>query len=469
MAKPAPAFGCRDCGDTFARWAGRCPSCGAMNSVTQLTAAESAAEAAQIQAEKTGKPGRANPRAPTVRAAPGAATALTVEDPAAPTGPPPPRISSGDSELDRVLGGGFAPGMVTVLGGEPGIGKSTLLAQVAGMVGAHTPALYVTAEEATAQVAARLDRLSSRGAKLRLAATNDASAIALEIAGGAWTLVVVDSIQLIALPGSDGEAGGVAQCKACAAAIVEAAKKSGTAVVIVGHVTKDGGLAGPRLLEHLVDTVLAFEGDRYADLRVLRAVKNRYGATSEIGLFRMGAAGLIGVPDAGAAFIADRDPGVTGSCVVPSLEGNRCLLVEVQALVNPTEMPQPTRRVAGLDPNRVHMVVAVLTRRLKFPLGTCDVFVNATGGARLTEPGADLAIALAIASAWKERPVPPDLVAVGEVGLGGELRPAPRYELRANEARRLGFQRLVGPGGGAGRGRLVTTRLADAVEAALGS
>jgi DNA repair protein RadA/Sms len=431
-----------------------------MNTVAELNGPEAALIAGKAAAR--GRDGG--------RAAPGGLrVALAVEDPAAPAGPPPPRISSGNGELDRVLGGGFAPAMVAVLGGEPGIGKSTLLAQVAGAVGAHVPALYITAEEATAQVTARLERLAAKGAHLRLAATNDAAAIAAEIAGGAWKLVVVDSIQLIALPGMEGEAGGVAQCKACAAAIVEAAKKSGTAVVIVGHVTKDGGLAGPRLLEHLVDTVLAFEGDRYADLRVLRAVKNRFGATSEIGLFRMGGSGLDAVPDAGAAFIADRDPGVTGSCVVPSLEGNRCLLVEVQALVNPSEMPQPARRVAGLDPNRVAMVLAVLSRRLRLPIGTCDVFVNATGGARLNEPAADLAIALAVASAWRERPVPPDLVAVGEVGLGGELRPAPRYELRANEARRLGFQRLIGPGGGSGRGRLVATRLADAVEAALGT
>jgi len=256
--------------------------------------------------------------------------------------------------------------------------------------------------------------------------------------------------------------------RGCAAHLVDAAKRAGVALVIVGHVTKDGTIAGPRLLEHLVDTVLSFEGDRYQDLRVLRAVKNRYGSTSELGLFRMGGTGLEEVADPTGIFLADRDPGVAGSCVCPTIEGNRCLLVEVQALVNPTDYPQPVRRVSGLDPNRVAMVLAVLSRRLRLPLGTADVFVNATGGAKVVEPAADLAIALAVASAWREIAVPADLVAVGEVGLGGELRPAPRYDLRATEARRLGFQRLLGPGAGAGRGRLVASRLGEAIDAALG-
>jgi DNA repair protein RadA/Sms len=334
--------------------------------------------------------------------------------------------------------------------------------------------LYVTAEESTAQVRARLNRLGAGGSNaeqqgsLKLAATGDARAVAGAVASGDYALVVVDSIQLLTLEGVEGEPGGVAQCRACAATLVEAAKRSHCALVIVGHVTKDGSLAGPRMLEHLVDTVLAFEGDRYADLRVLRAVKNRFGSTNELGLFRMGAGGLVEVPDPSGVFIADRDPEVPGSCVTPTLEGNRCLLVEVQALVNPTDYPQPVRKVSGLDSNRVAMVIAVLSRRLRMPLGTCDVYVNATGGARLSEPAADLAVALAIASAWRELAVPPDLVAIGEIGLGGELRPAPRYDVRAAEARRLGFQRLLGPGAGAGRGRLVASKLGQALELALG-
>jgi DNA repair protein RadA/Sms len=379
------------------------------------------------------------------------------------------RIRSGLGEFDRVLGGGLPAGAAILISGEPGIGKSTLLAQVAGAVAAAAGSvLYVTAEESVAQVRARLHRLGTAHAALALAATSDGDAIAGAIRSGSHRLVVVDSIQLVAVPGVEGEPGGVAQVRSAAAVLVEAAKRSGTAVILVGHVTKDGHLAGPRLLEHLVDTVLAFEGDRYGDVRALRAVKNRFGSTNEVALYRMGGRGLDEVADPTGMFIADRDPGVAGSCVCPVIEGNRCLLVEVQALVNPTETVQPARRVSGLDQNRVAMVLAVLTRRLRLPLGTCDVYVNATGGARVSEPAADLAVALAIASAWREIAVPADLVALGEVGLGGELRPAGRYELRAAEARRLGFQRLIGPGAGAGRGRLVCARLGDAVEAAFG-
>ena len=374
-----------------------------------------------------------------------------------------PRLATGLSELDRVLGGGLPVGAAILLGGEPGIGKSTLLAQVAGSVAAKAPVLYVTAEESTSQVRARCVRLGAGGAGLQLAATGDAAAIAALVAEGSQRLVVVDSIQMLALDGVEGEPGGVAQVRACAAVLVEAAKRSGTSLVLVGHVTKDGGLAGPRLLEHVVDTVLHFEGDRYADLRLLRPVKNRFGSTAELGLFRMTGSGLEEVPDATGLFIRDRDPDVAGTCVVPAIDGNRCLLVEVQALVSPTDYPQPVRRVAGCDQNRVSMILAVLSRRLRVPLANCDVFINATGGAKLVEPAADLAVALAVVSAWREVPVPADLVAVGEVGLGGELRPAPRYELRANEARRLGFLRLVGPGEGQGRGRLLSRRLDEAV------
>jgi DNA repair protein RadA/Sms len=449
MPKKPDTFACRQCGDTFSRWAGRCPSCGAMNTIAEINAGE-----ARLAARSEGQAR--------------AARALATEDVAGTGALAVERWPTGLGELDRVLGGGLPRGAAIVLGGEPGIGKSTLLAQVAGAVARSAPVLYVTAEESTEQVRARLHRCQAAAPQLQLCASDDAEAIAGTLRAGGYRLVVVDSIQLVTLEAVEGEPGGTSQVRACAAMLVEAAKRSGTALVLVGHVTKDGGLAGPRLLEHLVDTVLAFEGDRYADLRTLRAVKNRFGATSEIGLFRMGGHGLEEVADPTGMFLADRDASIPGSCVCPILEGNRCLLVEVQALVNPTEAPQPTRRVAGLDQNRVAMVLAVLSRRLRLPLGGCDVYVNVTGGARVQEPAVDLAVALAVASAWKEVPVPADLVAVGEVGLGGELRPAPRYELRAGEARRLGFQRLLGPGAGSGRGRVVAARLADAVTAALG-
>ena len=447
MAKKDPAWACGDCGAKAPKWTGKCGSCGAFNSIVQLTAAEAAISGGS---------------------GPVGALQLILESAEAVGAPDPPRLTSGLGEVDRVLGGGLPAGAAVLLGGEPGIGKSTLLAQIAGAVARTAPALYVTAEESLSQIRARLTRVGAMAPGLDLAAGSDARQIAGRIASGAHRLVVVDSVQLLSLDGIDGEPGGVSQVKACAAELVAAAKRAGVALVLVGHVTKDGTLAGPRLLEHLVDTVLAFEGDRYADLRVLRAVKNRYGATSEIGLLRMEGSGLVEVADPTGVFIADRDPSVPGSCVVPSVEGNRCLLVEVQALVGPNEAPTPARRVSGADPNRVAMVLAVLAKRLRLPLGTHDVYVNVTGGARLTEPAADLAVALAVASAWRDVPVPPDLVAVGEVGLGGELRPAPRYELRASEARRLGFQRLIGPGAGTGRGRVVVAKLADAVERALG-
>lgn len=449
MAKKAPAFACRQCGDTFPRWTGRCSACGAFNTIAEISAAE------ERIAAKASTQGRA-------------AAGLEVETIDALAVAAVSRLATGMPELDRVLGGGLAAGAVVLIGGEPGIGKSTLLAQVAGAVATHVPVLYVTAEEATDQVRQRVARVKATQPLLHLAATGDALAIAGTVREGKYRLVVVDSIQLLSQEGIEGEPGGVAQCRACAATLVEAARRSNVALVIVGHVTKDGGLAGPRMLEHLVDAVLSFEGDRYQDLRVLRAVKNRYGSTNELGLFRMGSTGLEEVPDPTGIFIADRDASVPGSCVVPTIDGNRCLLVEVQALVNPTDFPQPVRKVAGMDPNRVAMVLAVLSRRLRLPLGTADVFVNVTGGARIAEPAADLAVALAVASAWREVAVPTDLVAVGEVGLGGELRPVPRYDLRAGEARRLGFQRLIGPGPGQGRGRLVVRRLDEAVEAVFG-
>ncbi len=397
-----------------------------------------------------------------------AAAGLVLEAASSTANAPVPRLATGFGEFDRVLGGGLPPAATILLGGEPGIGKSTLLAQATGLIGSQHPALYVTAEESVDQVRRRLERCGVVGVHLELSGSNDAAAIAGAIRAGKHRLVVVDSVQLISLSTIEGEPGGPSQVRAAAATLVEAAKASGTALVLVGHVTKDGGLAGPRLLEHLVDCVLAFEGDRYADLRTLRAVKNRFGSTSEIGLFRMGSQGLEEVADPAGMFIADRDAAAPGTCVVPVVEGNRCMLVEVQALVNPTQAPQPQRRVSGLDTNRAAMVLAVLARRLRFSLANCDVFLNVTGGVRVAEPAADLGIALAVASALREIAVPADLVAVGEVGLAGELRPVPRYELRAAEARRLGFKRLIGPGAGQGRGRVVCARLDEAVTQALG-
>jgi len=382
-----------------------------------------------------------------------------------------PRLGTGSGELDRLLGGGLVQGSALVLGGAPGIGKSTLLAQVCGIIGQQHPVLYCTAEESVEQVRDRCARLglATAAAQLQLAASADCDALISAIAGSGYRLVVVDSIQLLNKTDIDGIAGSPSQVRGCTTALVAAAKATGTTLLIIGHVTKDGQLAGPRLLEHLVDTVLAFEGDHERDLRCLRAVKHRFGATGDLALFTMHADGLQDVADPAGLFIEHRNAQVSGSCIVPVIEGNRCLLVEVQALVNQTDYPQPTRRVSGLDNNRVAMIAAVLGRRARLPLGSCDVFVNATGGVQIREPAADLGIAMAIASAWRDEPVPRDAAFIGEVGLGGELRPVARYDLRAAAARRLGFKRLIGPGPGKGRGRIVSSSLAEVIEAVFAS
>ena len=336
------------------------------------------------------------------------------------------RLSSGIAELDRVLGGGLPRGATALVGASRVSVNRTLLAQAAAggpnMVRSKV-VCYATAEESMAQVRARCQRLGIADAAVDLTATTDAEAIAGLLREGKHQAVVVDSIQTVAVNELDGAAGTVSQVRGAAQMLSEAAREGNCGLVLVGQVTKEGNLAGPRLLEHLVDAVISFEGDRYQDLRTLRAVKNRYGSTNEIGLFRMGAKGLEEVADPGGWFIANRDSLQPGSCVIPALEGNRCLMLEVQALVNPTEAPQPARRVSGCDPNRVAMILAVLTRRLRMPLGSCDVFVNVTGGARILEPAADLGIALALASAWRDIPLSTDLVALGEVGLGGGIAP----------------------------------------------
>ena len=449
MAKKAHSYGCNSCGETFARWAGRCPTCGSMNTIVELRGNEANLRA-QNQSQRK------------------AAKSLVLEGLNADEGDDVARLSSGISELDRVLGGGLPRGACALVGGEPGIGKSTLLAQAAAGWAKEGRVCYATAEESMAQVRARCQRLGISDAAVDLTATTDAEALAGLLREGKHQAVVVDSIQTVAVNDLDGAAGTVSQVRGAAQMLSEAAREGNCGLVLVGQVTKEGNLAGPRLLEHLVDAVISFEGDRYQDLRTLRAVKNRYGSTNEIGLFRMGGKGLEEVADPGGWFIANRDELQPGSCVIPALEGNRCLMLEVQALVNPTEAPQPARRVSGCDHNRVAMILAVLTRRLRMPLGSCDVFVNVTGGARILEPAADLGIALALASAWRDIPLSTDLVALGEVGLGGELRPASRYELRSAEARRLGFKRLLGPGTGKGSGRVISHRLDEAMELAWG-
>ena len=345
------------------------------------------------------------------------------------------------TELDRVLGGGLVPGSVTLLGGEPGIGKSTLLTQVAGAWAG--PALYISAEESRQQVRARAARLGALAEGLWLAAETDLDHIVAAIDDVQPDLIVIDSIQTVEDPAVGSAPGSVAQVRTCAHRLVREAKERGVAVVVVGHVTKDGSLAGPRVLEHVVDTVLAFEGDRHHALRLLRAVKHRFGPTGELGVFELGDAGLVGVPDAGALFLADRQPGLAGSAVVPAVEGSRPLLVEVQALVSGADIAQPRRSAEGVDHGRLTLILAVLAERAGISVRDADVFALAAGGLRVAEPAADLAVALAVVSSRWGVPLPADLVVCAEVGLGGELRQVGSTPRRLAEAARLGFGRAL--------------------------
>jgi DNA repair protein RadA/Sms len=376
-------------------------------------------------------------------------------------------------ELDRVLSGGLVPGSVTLLGGEPGIGKSTLLLQALAAVAANgRRALLVSAEESAHQVRLRAERLNAAPPDLWLAAETDLARVLAATSEVTPDVLVVDSIQTIADTTLASSPGSVAQVQACAQALVEVAKRTNTSVVLVGHVTKDGGLAGPRALEHLVDTVLSFEGERHHSLRVLRALKHRFGTTGEVGLFEMGEGGLHGVPDASGLLLTDRRAGATGSVVVPTIEGRRPLLVEIQALVvsRGAEIPHPRRNAQGLDTSRVSLLAAVLERHAGYKVSGADVYASAVGGVRVSEPAADLGVAIALASSVSNRPVAQDLVACGEIGLSGEVRHVGQLPRRLAEAARLGFRTAVVPASTADAPvglRLVrAATVADAIRAA---
>jgi DNA repair protein RadA/Sms len=349
-------------------------------------------------------------------------------------------------ELDRVLGGGLVPGSVTLLSGEPGIGKSTLLLQLtAELARSGQRCLVVTAEESTQQVRTRADRLNAVAAELYLVAETSLAHVLAHVEELQPDVLVVDSIQTVFDPEVGSAPGSVAQVRECAARFVRTAKERSMATVLVGHVTKDGAIAGPRVLEHVVDTVLSFEGDRHHALRLLRAAKHRFGSTNELGLFEMVEAGLVGVPDPSGLFLADRQAGVPGSVVVPAMEGHRPLLVEVQALVSPSSLAQPRRSAQGLDSGRLSLVLAVLGQRVGIALSALDVHASAVGGVRVVEPAADLALALALVSSLTERALPADVVACGEVGLAGELRQVGQTPRRLAEAARLGFRTAIVP------------------------
>jgi DNA repair protein RadA/Sms len=417
---PRAAFLCGSCSSRFPKWVGRCPVCHSWNSLLEVVL--SSAEVDKSRGD--GLPRRIH------EVETGGATPLP----------------TGLSEVDRVLSGGLVAGSVTLLGGEPGIGKSTLLLQAAAaFCGGGRSALYVAAEEAAPQVRARAERLGPLPESLWVVAEGAVERLPGHLDDIAPDLVVVDSIQAVHAGQAGGPPGTVAQVRECAHRLVDEAKTRGTAVVLVGHVTKDGSLAGPRQLEHLVDTVLTFEGDRHHALRALRAVKHRNGAAHELGLFEMTERGLIGVPDPSGLLLGDRLEGVAGSIVYPMMEGRRPLLVELQALVAATPSSVPRRSVEGVDAGRMALLLAVLDKRVDVALQGCDVYALAVGGVQAVEPAADLAIALALISSAVGQPVDARLVACGEVGLAGELRNVPDLPRRLAEAERLGFRRAVVP------------------------
>lgn len=429
MARARTVHRCTECGASSPQWVGRCPGCGEWSSLVE----EVEVPAPALDARRWAGWGAGEPGAP-----PRPSTDGTVDD-AVP-------LATGVGELDRVLSGGLVPGSVTLLGGAPGTGKSTLILQAgAGLAAAGATVLYACAEESPAQVRDRARRLGAQHDRLWLVGESLVPRILAAVDEVKPDVLVVDSAQSVADPELPSSPGSAAQVREISQRLVREAKARGLAVVLIGHVTKDGALAGPRVLEHVVDTVLELDGDRHHALRLLRALKHRFGSTSELGLFQLGAAGLDGVPDPSGLFLADRLPGVPGSAVVATMDGHRPLLVELQALVAKSNLAEPRRSSHGLDRSRVSLLLAVLSQRAGIKLHEVDVYALAAGGVRVIEPGADLALALAVASAVSGVAVPAEVVACGEVGLGGEVRQVANLERRLAEAARLGFTRAVVP------------------------
>ncbi|MCO5968102.1 DNA repair protein RadA [Actinoallomurus soli] len=424
MAKSVKqAYRCTECGWQTSKWVGRCGECQAWGTVDVAGAAKPARVVTPGPVSAPARPiGQVD-----VQAAQTAATGL--------------------DELDRVLGGGLVPGAVLLLAGEPGIGKSTLLLEVAALHADRGTALYVTGEESAEQVRLRADRIGAIADRLYLAAETDLAAVLGQIDSVAPELVVVDSIQTIGSAEIDGAAGGVSQVREVAANLIRVAKERGITTVVVGHVTKDGSIAGPRVLEHLVDVVLYFEGDRHSRLRMIRAVKNRYGPTDELGCFDLSEMGIIGLADPSGLFLTRQEKPAPGTCVTVTLEGRRPLVAEVQALVAPSPLANPRRMTSGLDSARIAMMLAVLQRRCRIKLHDRDVYAATVGGVRLSEPSVDLAVALAVTGAANDAALPSDLVAFGEVGLAGEVRGVQAAKRRLAEASRLGYRRAIVPGG----------------------
>jgi len=429
VAKVRTVFVCQACGFESSKWLGRCPDCGEWNSLVEE------------RQEVAPPPGRGRP---DQMALPGGASRPTEFDLV--DAGEEPRVASGIGEFDRVLGGGIVPGSLVLIGGEPGIGKSTLLLQVAHLLGrTHGSVLYVSGEESERQIRMRGERLGISGGGLFLMAETSLERILEEVDKLKPAALVVDSVQTIFSSRFPSAPGSISQVREVATQLLFVAKRRGITSFLIGHVTKDGSLAGPKSLEHIVDTVLYFEGEKRQHHRVVRAVKNRFGAVSELGVFEMTGAGLKPVPNPSALFLAERKEGAPGSAVVATIEGSRPMLVEVQALVSPTSFGTPRRMSLGIDPNRTNLLLAVLEKRVGLELLGDDVFVSVAGGLDVDEPAADLGVAAAIASSFRGRPLTPHTVIFGEVGLGGEVRGAGQALLRVREASQMGFTRCILP------------------------
>src|SRR5271165_1199041 len=411
MAKAKTAYACTECGGRSSKWQGQCPHCGAWNTLVESIAVPAAM------------------RFHAVAGAAGEVRALSSVETRSDS-----RSPTGIEEFDRVLGGGLVAGAVVLLGGDPGIGKSTLLLQAMAAIGGTQRALYVTGEESVEQIAMRAQRLGLVNAPVELLAEVQLEAIVAAMRTQAPQVVVIDSIQTVYTEALESAPGSVAQVRECAAQLTRFAKQSGITVILVGHVTKEGAIAGPRVLEHIVDTVLYFEGDTHSSFRLVRAIKNRFGAVNELGVFAMTEKGLKGVSNPSALFLSQHDNPVPGSCVMVTQEGTRPLLVEIQALVDSSHLPNARRLSVGLEQNRLAMLLAVLHRHAGIAAFDQDVFINAVGGVKITEPAADLAVLLAIHSSMRARPIAAKTAAFGEVGLVGEVRPAPRGQERIREA-----------------------------------
>lgn len=464
MAKLRTQYVCNECGAESPQYFGKCPSCGSWNSLVEqvLAPTVTVVDGARLAAKRPSR-GPASPQATA------ALTLSQISD------TDQFRFSSGYGELDRVLGGGIVPGSLVLIGGDPGIGKSTLLLQTVHRLARQHRTLYVCAEESGQQVKLRAQRLGvppdSHASNLFLLPETDLEAILAELDSLRPQVAIIDSIQALYLSALTSAPGSVAQVRECTSALMRVAKRDNITLFIVGHVTKEGAIAGPKVLEHLVDTVLYFEGDRFASHRLLRSVKNRFGATHEIGVFEMADQGLAEVPNPSALFLGDRQEVAPGTATIVACEGTRPIVAELQALVSATSYSSPRRSTTGIEYNRLLQILAVLEKRLGIPLSKHDAYVAASGGLVINEPAADLGVAVALAASFRDRVVDPLTVIVGEVGLGGQVRSVSQMELRLKEAAKLGFQRAIIPKGQSfpdlSLEIVPVTRVADAIVAAL--